>query len=198
MKITDLERSLNTELDIQYGYNNSPIKTYTEMPKPLKWNKQGIDAKWKKSLETKWWSQNFIEIESLSKDQLKLRTFADRLLTFGGNEVCIPELDEDLYNYETRGQLWYGTESRLIRGTQSQCHANSAALWEVNRNHARIKIATGYALSKNDGMWRQHSWCVLKQNEKVHVVETTTRREGYFGYVLTDQEADEFYVNNVY
>jgi len=47
---------------------------------------------------------------------------------------------------------------------------------------------TGWALS-NDGIWRQHTW-LLKGKA---IVETTSPREKYYGFVLTDEEANQFW-----
>jgi hypothetical protein len=82
-------------------------------------------------------------------------------------------------------------------GKPCDCHRNSCDLWEANRNNPdiRVHIATGYALTK-DGMWRQHSWVVWIKARSVKIVETTTPRIAYFGFVMTDKEAELFNRHN--
>ena len=53
------------------------------------------------------------------------------------------------------------------------------------------RVCTGYALS-DDGMWRQHSWCIDKRPRTTKIIETTEPRVLYFGYVLNDEETKRF------
>lgn len=82
---------------------------------------------------------------------------------------------------------------KACRGQPSQCHANSAYLWDANRGHC--SIATGYALSE-DGLWRCHSWVVQPRSRTMRVWETTVKRVAYFGFVMNDTECQEFLDNN--
>ena len=86
----------------------------------------------------------------------------------------------------------------IIQGETSQCHTNSAMLWEANKSRTlegpyreELALATGYAMSE-DGLWRQHSWCVLRTPARVKVVETTVPRVAYYGFVMTHAEAERF------
>ena len=122
-----------------------------------------------------------------------------KLKEFGGHEVCVPEIDGDVRKILLRGQLWLGDNVMLKRGEPCNCHENSLLLWKANKGRTldsafrqQLAMATGYALSE-DGMWRQHSWCVLRTPRTVKVVETTEKRIFYFGYVLTEGEAQAFY-----
>ena len=72
-------------------------------------------------------------------------------------------------------------------------NSNSALLWDANRE--KCQIATGYALSA-DGCWRQHSWVVQPLTTKYRIWETTEKRIAYFGFILNDEECEEFYYNN--
>lgn len=92
----------------------------------------------------------------------------------------------------SRGQFFYGS-SYMRKGQPSQCHANSAYLWDANRGHC--SIATGYALSE-DGLWRCHSWVVQPRSRTMRVWETTVKRVAYFGFVMNDTECQEFLDNN--
>jgi hypothetical protein len=66
------------------------------------------------------------------------------------------------------------------------CHQNIAAIWKFQRPRI-VSIATGYALSE-DGLWRQHSWGILREG----LLETTAERRRYFGILLSGSEADHF------
>ncbi len=66
------------------------------------------------------------------------------------------------------------------------CHRNVARVW-VSRQPGIVGIGTGYALSE-DGLWRQHSWGVLKNG----ILETTVARTKYFGVMLKGIAADSF------
>lgn len=68
----------------------------------------------------------------------------------------------------------------------SNCHANVARLWTRQKQEV-VAIGTGYALS-GDGLWRQHSWVVLREG----ILDTTVPRTKYFGLLLQGWEADSF------
>lgn len=124
--------------------------------------------------------------------QAKERILRDGLLAFGGEYALIRPMDEDMEHFLTRGQLW-GKTQKMMPGAPSQCHMNACLLWEQNQD--QLFVATGYALS-NDGLWRQHSWCVLPGARGAGVIETTQRRELYYGYVMTLEETIDFGTNN--
>lgn len=113
-----------------------------------------------------------------------------KLLSIGGWAVCVPHIEPDLMKILERGRRFTG-RSKMMKGEPCRCHSNSAACWEENKE--LCKICTGYALSR-DGMWRQHSWVVTNNGV---VVETTQKRVQYFGYVLTDEECDQFSEDNL-
>lgn len=124
----------------------------------------------------------------------ELTPLRDGLLKMGGQFALLPMLEEDLDSLLGRGQLW-GATGKMMRGAPSRCHSNSCFLFEANQ-HLDMAVATGYALS-DDGLWRQHSWCV-QRNRKGHtlVVETTEPRLLYFGYVMDLQETRQFACDN--
>lgn len=131
--------------------------------------------------------------ETEERKMRKMLVLRDRLLAFGGCQACLPLIEEDYDAIMTRGELFYGTGVRMRKGQPSQCHLNSALLWDANRG--ACQIATGYALS-DDGYWRQHSWVVQPLQTKYRVWETTVKRVAYFGFVLSDEECQEFLYNN--
>ena len=99
------------------------------------------------------------------------------------------QFEPDLENILKRGHVFDGKNASLIKWPESRCHENVARLWDRNRTH---KIVTGWALS-SDGVWRQHSWLLYDGGR---VLETTSPRVKYFGFVLTDDEAFKFWVDN--
>jgi len=119
----------------------------------------------------------------------KTEVLVAMILANGGQSVSIPSIEEDLDKLLERGRLSSYREISIMAGNPSQCHENSARLWDANRK--RCKIVTGYSLSK--GMWYQHSWC---ENDEGVIFETTTKREAYFGVELTPEECDQFYTDN--
>lgn len=110
-------------------------------------------------------------------------------------------IEEDIDNILTYGQLWQGgNKIKMMKGEPSQCHYNSCALYKANLLNTKLDgdltIATGYALSK-DGMWRQHSWLVLRKCRSYKIVETTEKREAYFGFAMNAEKCLEFMRDNL-
>ena len=118
-----------------------------------------------------------------------------KLLTFGGYEACMAYHEPDVKAILERGQLWYGDRVDMMSGEQSQCHRNCCELWLENKDRHEVAIATGYALTK-DGLWRQHTWLMLRRSRSVRVVETTTKRIAYFGFVMTTEQSEDFCSKN--
>jgi len=136
-----------------------------------------------------------VQREKAIKDTVPLPfvPLEQKLLSYGGKRVVYvgePDLEELL----SRGEVFEGP-SALIRGEPSQAHKNAARIW--NAGKLFYALATGYALSE-DGLWRQHSWVLrrLPTTRQRRIIETTIRRVKYFGFVLTDAEAEVFYQNN--
>jgi hypothetical protein len=156
------------------------------MPKTRKLKTFLPDRKWRQLLNNKGFTRNYPFANS------KLEPLKKKLLSIGGWAVCLPFVEEDYSALASdRGQRFPG-RSQLFLGQPSQCHNNCADLWDQNKE--KLKICTGYALSK-DGVWRQHSWCYDIENRVV--IETTVKRIQYFGFILNDIEADEFYWSNL-
>lgn len=114
----------------------------------------------------------------------------DILLDIGGWAACVPNIEPDLEKIMIRGRRFPG-KSITMKGQPSRCHSNSAFCWDANRKEC--KICTGYALTR-DGMWRQHSWC--RTNSGI-IVETTVKRVQYFGYIMTEDECEQFILENM-
>lgn len=111
-----------------------------------------------------------------------------KLLSLGGEFVALQH-DNDLKALVSRG-----TEPslpvKLVSGDVSRCHSNTACLWDENKSKG-FKIWTGWVLD-DDGIWRQHTWGELQGK----IIETTSKREKYFGIQLTDEESKKFYSAN--
>ena len=105
------------------------------------------------------------------------------LLSMGGVFALVHAAEFDADNILSRGRLFATAGLRLKLGNEFRCHENVAELYAEGKG----QICTGYALS-NDGLWRQHSWA----SDRRGIVETTETRVLYFGYELTDCEAELF------
>lgn len=167
----------------------------SQMRKPLSWNP--ICEEWKNNLQKDdvWWYKNEPDADNPRElEQMKkMFLLKDRLLSFGGELACLAFYEKDYDAIMERGQFWYGEHIRFKKGLPSQCHFNSARMWDVNRG--KCQIATGYALS-DDGCWRQHSWVVQPLATKYRLWETTESRIAYFGFVMTDEECERFLNEN--
>lgn len=139
------------------------------------------DPTWRKLLRDH--NAEYVSDPRGGKGLLKLR---ELLLKIGGGEVCLC-FEEDLRKLLTRGKEFPAAKARKKKGARCRCHSNSAFLWEANKE--MLRIVTGWALSA-DGVWRQHSFCWWPS--KGVVVETTEPRTAYFGYEMTNAEAEEF------
>jgi hypothetical protein len=120
------------------------------------------------------------------------------LLKYGGESVAImPEPEGVLDKLLSRGQVWSGLRARKIAGARNRCHGNSAlAYFRFSNNQTKwksCKIMTGYAMA-SDSIWRQHSWLLVDGR----LVDTTMTFELYFGIILSDVEACQFVMQEVF
>jgi hypothetical protein len=104
-----------------------------------------------------------------------IHTFCVRLLQYGGTHVVIPFNERDIKRLLRRGQLMSSPQVQMQPGELRQCHSNSANIWKKHRKICRI--VTGYALTEDDRMWRQHSWVLHNDG---YIIETTQPRCMYF------------------
>lgn len=130
------------------------------------------------------------ELEAADK-QPGWEELENRLLQIDGKEVS-RQYEEDMAKLLSRGKVWPAKKTVVMAGDPSRCHANVANLYDSNEG--RAGIVTGWALGPNDGIWRQHSW--LWWPPKKQLVETTLKRDAYFGFELTKSEADQFSFEN--
>lgn len=160
----------------------------------LKWNPMSED--WKSCCkERSFWGQDTLKKMKQMHPQMDDRLFELRtkLLEFAGEAVCLPAYEEDLDNILSYGQFWLGNNVKHMKGEPSHCHSNTSNLWEQNKDITNI--CTGYALS-DDGLWRQHSWLIWHKARSNQIVETTTSRIAYYGFVMSYDMCEDFAYNN--
>jgi hypothetical protein len=107
-----------------------------------------------------------------------------RLLSIGGTEV-VPLPDPHLGLLLARGQVMDGRPPKKVRGRPSRCHENVSLRYLADPH---FRVVTGYGLTADDSLWRQHSWLWTGSR----VLETTCLRDIYFGVVLDRVEAAGF------
>ena len=117
-----------------------------------------------------------------------VRDLCSHLMQLGGESVAVqfvepPEVCKAILKF---GEINPGSNLKMVRGEERECHANSAALWSKNRK--KYLLVTGFALSE-DGTWRRHSWVKTKDGK---LIETTLKREIYFGMTLEEEIAEAF------
>jgi hypothetical protein len=192
----------NIEIDNLGAYTkNRPIRNKEDMLLSLICSK--VDQDHMVQIKDLPWSKDYLNNNNKYKNHIQDKNFhlIKKILTFGGEEVCMPYIDqfvEDEYNeMMERGQLWYGDRIKMLKGEPHRCHSNSAELWNANRNNPDVKVllATGYALS-SDGLWCQHSWLVQVKPRANQIIETTEKRIAYFGYLMTEDESEKFVYEN--
>jgi len=137
------------------------------------------DPEWSKFLRS--------QTRTVLKERPELKALHKKLLSMGGDFVVLIN-EPDLEDILARGLLFNNCQVKLRQMQLSHCHSNVAYLWDKNR---KVKIVTGWALS-DDGLWRQHSWALKNKT----IIETTEVRLKYFGFTLTDAEAEQFRWDN--
>lgn len=119
-------------------------------------------------------------------EQPGLAELEPKLLPLGG-EIVVLRNEPDLENILKRGEARSGDKAKMMKRKMSQSHENVAGLYDKHRG--LMLPMTGYALS-DDGIWRQHSWLLELSSQRV--VETTVRRKLYYGFLMTEDEAELF------
>lgn len=124
-------------------------------------------------------------IENRQKQFIEVYPYMKNLFNFletkieNSMVVPMPETIEEVYSLIEKGMLFENNIEMKIMKT-SRCHENSFNL--VKRNKNKYKLITGYGYTKEDNMWRQHSW-VLRISDQT-IIETTVKRDAYFGYYV--------------
>lgn len=175
-------------------YNHFMMKTKAR----YRFKLDPMSEDWHDRCSNQGWTQdsNLLDQTRINGEQIdpRLDALKSVLLEACGFVVCLPKFEEDIQNILLRGEFARGNRSKSIPGKPCDCHCNSCFLWEENKD--TFHIWTGYALSRN-GAWRQHSWCTSEIEDEIKLIETTEKRLLYFGYKMTDEEANEFCWNNI-
>jgi hypothetical protein len=123
-------------------------------------------------------------------NQPELRSLKTLLLKLGGEMLVVPAgPDADVPTLLHQGFCMSGPV-RLKVMERNGCHQNAASVWKQQK-FGVVGIATGYALQM-DGLWRQHSWGVLRDG----ILETTVENSKYFGILMQGEAADRFATTN--
>jgi hypothetical protein len=99
-----------------------------------------------------------------------------------------------LHELVAGGRL-FNERVRLQRAGPGPAHGNAAQLW--GHHFDRFHLVTGFALG-TDGCWVPHGWAVGPEGRKgtAYLYETTQRRERYYGYILTHDEAVHLWIRD--
>jgi hypothetical protein len=176
----------------EFNFINTPEKM------PTKIKHYEMDEEWKEHCQdnpdTFWYTGSKCDIKQYVKPEYhsifqKYLDLRDKILTFGGTEVCTPYqfFDGSVDIIKEYGQFWYNDNIEVLNGRVNGCHDNSYDYWMENKEKG-VFYCNGYYLS--DGMWRSHSWCIDKNNK---IIETTRLGEAYYGVVIPHEFTKEFY-----
>jgi len=119
--------------------------------------------------------------DEAAKQQPEIYELRRRLLSLGGVElVTPPNTDEYVVFFNESGRI-KGGPIKCIPMSSSEAQKNIVTIWNARMHNvfSLVGIGIGYALS-DDGLWRQHFWGERRRG----ILETTTKREKYFGCTL--------------
>ena len=114
-----------------------------------------------------------------AKEQPEILKLQKILLSVGGEQlVAPPSVTHDVPLLVESGFVMdYPVTERIMR--PNMCHLNSVELFATGK---AIGFSTGFALSEDDGLWRQHSWALKRRKDGTNrIIETTCKRYRYFG-----------------
>ena len=121
----------------------------------------------------------------LVAEEPRMQELIDTLLALGGDAVvCVYEEDLGVLLDGAHGLPPADVQDYLViedAMEPSQCHQNVATLFLSDAINA---IATGWTLT-DDGLWRQHSWGIVDVDGVPAIIETTMKRDIYWGVRLT-------------
>jgi|SRR5215469_948974 len=112
----------------------------------------------------------------------------EKLTGIGGSRVS-PQIFIELPFVLKLGE-YMNLPVTLRRMEPSRCHDNVSKLWLTRKPKGRLKkICFGYGLTKDDGMWRPHSWGLIVRRGGFRILETTVIRDAYFGVIMNEKAA---------
>jgi hypothetical protein len=157
-----------------------------DQSEPEPWDDNAKDKQ--KSIE--YWKNHALIQEN------KSYTFKDLeniLLSNSGDKV-LEIYEEDLKELIENGEFFgdFDADIQLIEMTPSKCHRNCAEFYknfmDEHNSPDELFIITGWALL--DGLWIQHSWLYSPFDNII--IETTVKRDNYYGYFLKGQKLEDF------
>lgn len=126
-------------------------------------------------------------VRALCASDRRYNQLESTLLAIGGERmVWLPEPHLD--HLLSRGKAFSEPVVFAKSRRPSECHRTSVRMYLAEPGV--YQIATGYALS-DDGLWRQHSWLWKPSSGKLYE-PTPIKRDRYYGFLLTDEEAARF------
>jgi hypothetical protein len=123
------------------------------------------------------------------------RLLNDKLVAIGGDILVLmppdmkpnPEFQQQWVRWQLEHGQLIDAPITLRRKEVSGCHRNVATIWR-KKQYGIAAICSGYGLL-DDGLWADHSWGILPDGG---ILETTFRREKYFGLMHEAGMADIF------
>jgi hypothetical protein len=123
------------------------------------------------------------------------RRLNEKLVAIGGDILVFappdmkpnPEFNQQWVLWQLEHGQLMDSPVTLKRKEKSGCHRNVATIWR-RKQYGIGGICSGYGLS-DDGLWRAHTWGILPDGG---LLETTEKREKYFGLVQVGEMADMF------
>lgn len=154
-----------------------------------------MDEEWKQRIaEKKWWAN--ANRDKVPTNKIPIRKFMDKLLEFGGEEVCISSWDmfDDLCVID--GQFWFGKDFNQAYNKDFRCHTTTVDLWEILKSN-RV-ICNGFALT-DDGVWRQHTWIIHLDIDDTHeniikreFIEPHSPKIAYYGICMNSMLSESY------
>lgn len=165
--------------------NDDAIVNPNQMPKQIIAQDPKLKRVKERNITIQRIHSNTIEFNKLRAMELKLQQF----IPFSQMRYDYDDYIEKVYQH---GRFMYGDRCTLDIGKPNQCHKNTIELYELNKDVT--SIATGFAWIQGD-LWVQHSWLIHwidNKRTKFDIVETTLKRNAYFGVILNEAEAEQF------
>jgi len=118
----------------------------------------------------------------------------EKLLTIGGEQlVYSPLMPKFLHELIVGGKEFSSSSVGVVKGKPSQCHDNVIRKW-LDKPEL-YTMAHGFVLSDDHQLWRHHSWLINNKTGKI--IETTKKREIYYGLALDTAELQKLFVEEM-
>ena len=144
-----------------------------------------INAKWQAKLDNK-----------MVGYPAEAQALRECLIELAGDDALVQEYEDDRETLIMDGSFIHGKNADLRSGEYHSCILNVCQLYRESPGTDNIHIMVGYALC-SDGLWRSHAWAIVLDMDAYQVIETTSPRVAYFGYILTVGESNKFVEDNL-